>query len=61
MKGAVEDPFNKSDLLFLIYSGCLLKNEVYSGGSCDVFSKLIGSRGKDVLYVGDHIFGEYFI
>jgi 5'-nucleotidase len=31
---------------------------VYSGGSCDVFSKLIGSRGKDVLYVGDHIFGD---
>ncbi len=27
-------------------------------GSCDVFSKLIGSRGKDVLYVGDHIFGD---
>ena len=43
------------------HSGPLLKNEVYSGGSCDVFSKLIGSRGKDVLYVGDHIFGEYFI
>ena len=35
-----------------------MKNEVYSGGSCDVFSKLIGSRGKDVLYVGDHIFGD---
>jgi len=31
---------------------------VYSGGSCDVFSKLIGCRGKDVLYVGDHIFGD---
>jgi 5'-nucleotidase len=23
-----------------------------------VFSKLIGSMGKDVLYVGDHIFGD---
>ena len=31
---------------------------MYSGGSCDVFSKLIGCRGKDVLYVGDHIFGD---
>jgi 5'-nucleotidase len=31
---------------------------VYSGGSVDVFSKLIGSHGKDVLYVGDHILGD---
>lgn len=27
-------------------------------GSCDVFSELIGARGSDVLYVGDHIFGD---
>ena len=27
-------------------------------GSCEVFSKLIGSHGKDVLYVGDHILGD---
>ncbi|KAA3670492.1 uncharacterized protein DEA37_0005185, partial [Paragonimus westermani] len=27
-------------------------------GSCQVFSNLIGARGKDVLYVGDHIFGD---
>ncbi len=27
-------------------------------GSCEIFSKLIGSMGKDVLYVGDHIFGD---
>ncbi|CAF2916585.1 unnamed protein product [Rotaria sp. Silwood2] len=40
------------------YSGQLQQNEVYSGGSCEVFSKLIGSMGKDVLYVGDHIFGD---
>ncbi|CAF4679035.1 unnamed protein product, partial [Rotaria sp. Silwood1] len=40
------------------YSGQLLENEVYSGGSCEVVSKLIGSMGKDVLYVGDHIFGD---
>jgi 5'-nucleotidase len=31
---------------------------VYSGGNCDVFSKLINSHGKDVLYVGDHIHGD---
>ncbi|CAF1173083.1 unnamed protein product [Adineta steineri] len=40
------------------YSGELQQNEVYSGGSCEVVSKLIGSMGKDVLYVGDHIFGD---
>ncbi|CAF0905507.1 unnamed protein product [Adineta ricciae] len=40
------------------YSGQLQQNEVYSGGSCEVVSKLIGSMGKDVLYVGDHIFGD---
>ncbi|XP_050530900.1 cytosolic purine 5'-nucleotidase isoform X2 [Daktulosphaira vitifoliae] len=38
--------------------GPLLKGQVYSGGSCDVFTKLIGAKGKDVLYVGDHIFGD---
>jgi 5'-nucleotidase len=27
-------------------------------GSCDVVSKLLGARGKDVLYVGDHIYGD---
>uniref|UniRef100_A0A182IWU1 Uncharacterized protein n=1 Tax=Anopheles atroparvus TaxID=41427 RepID=A0A182IWU1_ANOAO len=33
-------------------------NQIYSGGSCDVFTKLIGAKGKDVLYIGDHIFGD---
>ena len=27
-------------------------------GSCDVLSKMIGAKGKDVLYFGDHIFGD---
>uniref|UniRef100_A0A1Q3FV16 Putative cytosolic purine 5'-nucleotidase n=1 Tax=Culex tarsalis TaxID=7177 RepID=A0A1Q3FV16_CULTA len=40
------------------HMGPLQKNQVYSGGSCDVFTKLIGAKGKDVLYVGDHIFGD---
>jgi len=30
----------------------------FSLGSCDVFSELIGAKGKDVLYIGDHIFGD---
>ncbi|CAO1353294.1 unnamed protein product [Diamesa serratosioi] len=40
------------------YLGSLQEGQVYSGGSCDVFTSLIGAKGKDVLYVGDHIFGD---
>ncbi|KAL8563703.1 Cytosolic purine 5'-nucleotidase [Nucella lapillus] len=40
------------------HKGPLQPGEVYSGGSCDVVSKLLGARGKDVLYVGDHIYGD---
>nr|KAG5695822.1 hypothetical protein BaRGS_013420 [Batillaria attramentaria] len=40
------------------HKGPLKSGEVYSGGSCDVISKLLGARGKDVLYVGDHIYGD---
>ncbi|KAK7110966.1 cytosolic purine 5'-nucleotidase-like isoform X2 [Littorina saxatilis] len=40
------------------HKGPLQPGEVYSGGSCDVISKLLGARGKDVLYVGDHIYGD---
>jgi 5'-nucleotidase len=41
-----------------IHTGPFQKEQVYSGGSCDVFTQLIGAKGKDVLYVGDHIFGD---
>ncbi|KAL1505223.1 hypothetical protein ABEB36_004837 [Hypothenemus hampei] len=41
-----------------IHTGPFQKDHVYSGGSCDVFTKFIGAKGKDVLYVGDHIFGD---
>ncbi|XP_070152649.1 cytosolic purine 5'-nucleotidase isoform X7 [Polyergus mexicanus] len=40
------------------HKGPLHTGEVYSGGSCDVFTEFIGAKGKDVLYVGDHIFGD---
>ncbi|XP_066947175.1 cytosolic purine 5'-nucleotidase isoform X5 [Macrobrachium rosenbergii] len=40
------------------HTGKLRKGQVYSGGSCDVFTELMGAKGKDVLYVGDHIFGD---
>ena len=36
----------------------LLMFALFLSGSCDVFSEMIGARGSDVLYVGDHIFGD---
>ncbi|CAD5215734.1 unnamed protein product [Bursaphelenchus okinawaensis] len=41
-----------------IHTGPLRKGVVYSGGSCDAFRRLVKCRGKDVLYIGDHIFGD---
>jgi hypothetical protein len=32
--------------------------EVYCGGSLEVFQQLTGSTGEDVLFTGDHIFGD---
>ncbi|XP_031562087.1 cytosolic purine 5'-nucleotidase-like isoform X2 [Actinia tenebrosa] len=40
------------------YSGALKQGHIYSGGSSDVFCQLVGAQGKDVLYIGDHIFGD---
>ncbi|OXA63436.1 cytosolic purine 5'-nucleotidase isoform X2 [Folsomia candida] len=40
------------------HTGPLKQGHVYSGGSCDVFTELIQAKGKDVLYIGDHIFGD---
>ncbi|XP_027053080.1 cytosolic purine 5'-nucleotidase-like [Pocillopora damicornis] len=40
------------------YSGELKEGQVFSGGSSDVFCNLLGAEGKDILYIGDHIFGD---
>jgi len=40
------------------HTGNLEDTAVYSGGSSEVLSRLIGAKGRDVLYVGDHIFGD---
>ncbi|XP_049908887.1 5'-nucleotidase, cytosolic II, like 1 isoform X2 [Epinephelus moara] len=40
------------------YTGDLQKGTVYSGGSSDIVSDLLEVKGKDILYVGDHIFGD---
>ncbi|XP_031434853.1 5'-nucleotidase, cytosolic IIa isoform X1 [Clupea harengus] len=40
------------------YTGPLQHGIVYSGGSSDIVCDLLGSKGKDILYIGDHIFGD---
>ncbi|CAD5111208.1 DgyrCDS540 [Dimorphilus gyrociliatus] len=41
-----------------VHTGQIRPGCIYSGGCCDIFSKMIGAKGKDVLYIGDHIFGD---
>uniref|UniRef100_A0A671R1M9 Solute carrier family 2, facilitated glucose transporter member 11-like n=1 Tax=Sinocyclocheilus anshuiensis TaxID=1608454 RepID=A0A671R1M9_9TELE len=40
------------------YTGNLQHGTVYSGGSSDIVCDLLDVMGKDILYVGDHIFGD---
>ncbi|KAG7498337.1 hypothetical protein JOB18_006056 [Solea senegalensis] len=40
------------------YTGDLQHGTVYSGGSSDMVSDLLNVKGKEILYVGDHIFGD---
>jgi 5'-nucleotidase len=40
------------------FTGDLKKGKVFSGGSSEAFNKIAGVQGKEVLYVGDHIFGD---
>ncbi|XP_055503120.1 5'-nucleotidase, cytosolic IIa isoform X1 [Leucoraja erinacea] len=40
------------------HTGPLQQGIVYSGGSSDIMGDLLGTKGKDILYIGDHIFGD---
>ncbi|KAM9310922.1 5'-nucleotidase domain-containing protein 4-like [Gastrophryne carolinensis] len=40
------------------YTGPHQHCAVYSGGSSDIVCDLLGVKGKEILYVGDHIFGD---
>ncbi|CAK6959383.1 '-nucleotidase%2C cytosolic II, like 1 [Scomber scombrus] len=40
------------------YTGALQHSTVYSGGSSDLICDLLEVKGKAILYVGDHIFGD---
>lgn len=59
-EGTVLRQVNKStgQLRIGSHTGNLEDWAVYSGGSSEVLSRLIGAKGRDVLYVGDHIFGD---
>uniref|UniRef100_A0A3P8SJS2 5'-nucleotidase, cytosolic II, like 1 n=1 Tax=Amphiprion percula TaxID=161767 RepID=A0A3P8SJS2_AMPPE len=49
---------NTGKLRIGTYTGDLQHGTVYSGGSSDIVCDLLDVKGKDVLYVGDHIFGD---
>jgi 5'-nucleotidase len=40
------------------YDGKLKTNLVYHGGNATLFQKLTGFHGDDILYAGDHIYGD---
>ncbi|XP_078095629.1 cytosolic purine 5'-nucleotidase-like isoform X2 [Mustelus asterias] len=40
------------------YTGPLQHGIVYSGGSSDMICDLLRVKGKEILYIGDHIFGD---
>uniref|UniRef100_A0A8C5RSL8 5'-nucleotidase domain containing 4 n=1 Tax=Laticauda laticaudata TaxID=8630 RepID=A0A8C5RSL8_LATLA len=40
------------------YTGAHQHCAVYSGGSSDMICDLLGVKGKEILYIGDHIFGD---
>ena len=44
--------------LLRIHSGPLRQDAVFQGGNANLFQKLAGFRGDEILYVGDHIYGD---
>lgn len=44
--------------LLKLHSGPLNSQSVYHGGNAALFQKLTGYRGDEILYVGDHIYGD---
>lgn len=43
---------------FLAFEGQLQRGRIYLGGSAELFQKRTGLRGDEILYVGDHIYGD---
>jgi len=44
--------------LLKIHTGPLQSNSFFFGGNATLFEKLTGFQGDEVLYVGDHIYGD---
>lgn len=44
--------------LLKMHSGPLKQGTVFQGGNANLFQKLTAYRGDEILYVGDHIYGD---
>ncbi len=44
--------------LLKLHTGPLEQTRVYHGGNANLFQKLTGYRGDEILFVGDHIYGD---
>jgi 5'-nucleotidase len=49
---------NTSDNLLKMHNGPLQPGHVYQGGNAQLFQKLTGYRGDEILFVGDHLYGD---
>ena len=47
--------------LLKMHQGPLEPDAIYQGGNARLFQKLTGFRGDEILYVGDHIYGDVII
>jgi len=39
-------------------TGGIEKGAIYSGGSSDILCDVMNAKGREILYIGDHIFGD---
>lgn len=44
--------------LLRLHNGPIDQSSVYHGGNANLFQKLTGYRGDEILFVGDHIYGD---
>jgi len=56
-----QSPFQKVDVntnKTSEYSGALIPENVYAGGNAELFQNLTTYHGDEIMYVGDHIYGD---
>ncbi|KAF0991491.1 hypothetical protein HZS_6910, partial [Henneguya salminicola] len=41
-----------------IHKGRVTKGDIFCGGNSDILCEFLRCQGKDILYIGDHIFGD---